>query len=151
MIARLPNSAGTYVLVLDLPEEQRLLIGRLGSFSFPEGTYLYFGSASGPGGLQARIRHHMGVSNRPFWHLDHLRPYTCVRACFFSVSTQPLECIWQRKASQVYKPIYPARKFGASDCRSGCFAHLMRLGSEVNIADLGGMLNEVEVDGIFFP
>ena len=139
------------MLILDMLAEQRLRIGRLGIFSFPEGTYLYFGSASGPGGLQARIRHHMGISDRPFWHLDYLRPYVRIRACFITVSSQPLECAWQQKAVQVTPAVYPARKFGASDCRAGCAAHLLKVSGEVKFTELREKFREVGGDANFLP
>ena len=48
---------GSYVLVLKLEEDKRLTIGRLGTFEFPAGLYLYCGSALN--GLEARVRRHL--------------------------------------------------------------------------------------------
>jgi len=49
---------GTYALLLKLDKQERITVGRLGTFDFPAGYYLYVGSALGPGGLQARLARH---------------------------------------------------------------------------------------------
>ncbi len=67
------SSPGTYVLVLAVPRTPRISVGRLGIAGFPAGTYLYIGSAWGPGGLRARIAHHFKPAWRPHWHIDYLR------------------------------------------------------------------------------
>ena len=41
---------GTYVLLLQLPTDEELTIGKLGTFDFPAGWYTYVGSAFGSGG-----------------------------------------------------------------------------------------------------
>ena len=42
-------------------------------FYIPRGTYLYVGSAKGPGGLRARIKRHLRRhGKRLFWHIDYL-------------------------------------------------------------------------------
>ncbi len=54
---------------------KRLEIGRLGSFNIIPGFYAYVGSAFGPGGLRARIRHHLESVAQPHWHIDYLLGY----------------------------------------------------------------------------
>jgi Uri superfamily endonuclease len=49
---------GTYALLLKLDKQERITVGRLGTFGFPAGYYLYVGSALGPGGLRARLARH---------------------------------------------------------------------------------------------
>ena len=49
---------GTYALVLQLERQEEIAIGKLGTFTFPAGYYLYVGSALGPGGLEARLARH---------------------------------------------------------------------------------------------
>ena len=46
---------GAYALVLHLERKEEITVGRLGTFAFPAGYYLYAGSALGPGGLEARL------------------------------------------------------------------------------------------------
>ena len=55
----LPAMSGTYALLLRLDAAVQLAVGRLGDFTFPEGDYVYVGSARGPGGLRARVRRHI--------------------------------------------------------------------------------------------
>lgn len=57
-IEQLPATAATYTLCFEIPTEGTVAVGRLGSKHFPAGLYLYVGSARGPGGLRARVRHH---------------------------------------------------------------------------------------------
>ena len=49
---------GTYVLVLASQRTDPVRIGRLGTLALKPGVFIYVGSAFGPGGLAARIRHH---------------------------------------------------------------------------------------------
>ncbi len=56
---------GTYALLLKLDRWERITVGKLGTFDFPAGYYLYVGSALGPGGLQARLAHHQRGSKSP--------------------------------------------------------------------------------------
>jgi Uri superfamily endonuclease len=57
---------GTYALLLKLDKQERITIGKLGTFDFPAGYYLYVGSALGPGGLRARLaRHRRGSESSP--------------------------------------------------------------------------------------
>ena len=49
---------GTYALLLRLDKQERITVGKLGTFDFPVGYYLYVGSALGPGGLRARLARH---------------------------------------------------------------------------------------------
>ena len=61
---------GTYALVLVSCSHQRVEVGKLGRLAVQSGYYVYVGSAFGPGGLKARIAHHVKISRRPHWHID---------------------------------------------------------------------------------
>jgi Uri superfamily endonuclease len=67
------DGKGVYVLILYLPYRRTIQIGRLGKFNFSDGYYAYVGSAFGPGGLAARLSHHLRRSHKPRWHIDYLR------------------------------------------------------------------------------
>jgi len=69
----LPARPGSYLLWLYLPRRTRIAVGRLGERIFPRGWYGYCGSACGPGGLRARLGHHLGATQRPHRHIDYLR------------------------------------------------------------------------------
>jgi hypothetical protein len=69
----LDSTPGTYALILALQSSTELQVGCLGRIRFHAPFYLYFGSAFGPGGLQARIEHHLQPARRAHWHIDYLR------------------------------------------------------------------------------
>ena len=118
-----PRQPGSYVLIMRLPEQTVLNIGKLGRFDFPAGWYAYAGSARGPGGLAARIAHHRRASKTPHWHIDHLRSRAELIAVWYTVGQQKRECDWARALSELPGAGLVAPGFGASDCR--CATHLL--------------------------
>jgi Uri superfamily endonuclease len=126
-----PSLPGTYALFLSLSEPVKLTIGKLGGFDFPAGEYVYMGSARGPGGLRARLRHHLRPVQRPHWHIDYLRTQAVVSGGVyvvqvdFSVGSTPLECAWSQALLALPGTSVPADGFGASDCSRGCATHLI--------------------------
>lgn len=72
VVTDIPALPGSYVLVFDLKQPLGLEVGRLGMVTLAPGRYVYFGSAWGPGGLQARIRRHVRPDKSPHWHIDYL-------------------------------------------------------------------------------
>ena len=123
----LPTAGGSYTLFLRLTASATIRVGRLGRFDFPAGTYAYFGSAFGPGGLQARLGRHLRGGGALRWHVDYLRSRATVAGYCYTVSTQRLECVWSRAAAAWPGASAPVPGFGASDCRAGCPAHLFLL------------------------
>lgn len=118
------TTCGTYALFMELLFAQRIQIGRLGTVPFPASIYLYAGSAFGPGGLRARLQHHLDEAQRPHWHVDYLRRVAPVRSVWATSDPRRLECIWAAAA----RSLRGAREvpgFGASDC--GCSSHLVAL------------------------
>ncbi|MCJ7701215.1 MAG: GIY-YIG nuclease family protein [Anaerolineales bacterium] len=128
---KLPVQPGTYALILELVHPRRLLAGRLGEHHLPEGIYVYLGSARGPGGLRARLGHHFSGRGRLHWHIDYLRSMAQVRGWAYFVTAAglhppvPTECEWSLFLAGLPGAIIPVPKFGASDCRAGCPAHLV--------------------------
>ena len=112
---------GTYCVQLHCKQGVGISIGKLGSFRFEAGYYLYVGSAFGPGGVHARLRHHCNVSLRPHWHLDYLRPYAEVINTWY-VAEQRHEHRWAEILEQTGALNIPVRGFGSSDC--DCESHL---------------------------
>lgn len=130
-MTELPAEPGSYALRLALERPVHLAIGRLGSFEFPAGAYLYLGSARGPGGLRARLRHHARLHERPHWHLDWLRPYARLTDGWYAQSCADLECAWSQAIAALPGVKIPASGFGSADCRQGCPAHLLLLPREM--------------------
>ncbi len=123
-LERVPARSGTYALFLELPVAQQLEIGRLGSLPFSAAVYLYSGSAFGPGGLRARLQHHLHPSPRPHWHVDYLRPAASLTGFWSTSDPRRLECLWAAAAGSLPGARQVAG-FGSSDCR--CVSHLVAL------------------------
>lgn len=118
----LDATPGTYALLLELEEPAELEVGRLGRIHFESPFYLYFGSAFGPGGLGARLAHHMKAARRPHWHVDHLRRVASVRGAWYTGERARLECTWV-DAGSALPGVSLVPGFGSSDCR--CPSHLL--------------------------
>ena len=127
-IDSLESLPGNYALGLKLNQTQILRIGRLGSFRFKSGHYLYFGSARGPGGVAARVSRHLRdpQQKRAHWHIDWLSAVARPRLVVWSHNLEGRECEWGDllQSHGTREPL----GFGASDCR--CGGHLLRLDSD---------------------
>jgi len=119
----LESHPGTYALLLAWPRAAAVTVGRLGEHRFPPGSYVYVGSALGPGGLRARVRRHLGSARRLHWHIDYLRPHTTIREIWLIHDTERRECEWAARLSALAGARVPVPGFGASDC--DCVAHLV--------------------------
>jgi len=113
---------GTYTLVFSSSIDKPINIGKLGTLFLKPGFYVYIGSAFGPGGLKARIKHHFNHSARPHWHLDYLRPALSVCEIWYTYDQTRREHQWAEIHSQTRGSILPLPGFGSSDCR--CLSHL---------------------------
>jgi Uri superfamily endonuclease len=118
------NEGGSYLLILRMDMPAGLIVGRLGTFVFPAGWYVYTGSAFGPGGLRARLRHHWNRSERAHWHIDALRSAAQPVSYLLAPGERGLECRWAQALFKLGGQL-AAPGFGASDCHSGCPAHLI--------------------------
>lgn len=131
---QLPKANGSYVLVLELKRARVLTIGRLGKVTLPAGMYVYAGSAFGSGGLRSRLGRHLRGDGVKHWHIDYVRAVAEARMCFYTVSDARLECIWSQALAALPEATIPAQGFGASDCRSGCLAHLIGFPPDIDFA-----------------
>ena len=116
---------GVYLLLMALARERELVIGRRRKARFPQGVYLYVGSAHGPGGLQARLRRHCRPDKPLHWHVDYLRCHATLEAIWAWQTGRRAECQWAAAALQLPGVNVPMARFGASDCR--CETHLVHL------------------------
>lgn len=119
----LPVEKGTYVLFFRMREPRILRVGRLGMLSFQRGFLAYVGSALGPGGLAARVGHHLRIASRPRWHLDYLRPFAEPNVLWYAESRKSLEHDWACILREAFVESIPTPGFGCSDCR--CPSHLL--------------------------
>jgi len=113
---------GTYVLVLSSRSTDLIQVGRLGALQLQSGSYLYVGSALGPGGVRGRLAHHLRPSRRPHWHIDYLRAHTSVEEIWYRLDGQRLEHVWAERISLAETASVPLFGFGSTDC--SCESHL---------------------------
>jgi len=113
---------GTYALVFTAKRKKRLNIGKLGALSLQPGYYVYVGSAFGPGGLKARIRHHCKRSGRRHWHIDYLSENLPPDEVWYTHDATRREHHWSEVLSHAGGASIPLPGFGSSDCR--CISHL---------------------------
>ena len=119
------SDKGTYILILRASRTSEIQVGKLGRFKFRDGTYAYVGSAFGPGGLKARIQHHLKPIRSPHWHIDYLRTDAAPVQIWGSAYPRKLEHRWSAVLAQSRQTTIPVSGFGSSDCR--CQTHLFRL------------------------
>jgi sugar fermentation stimulation protein A len=107
--------SGTYIAVFALSRRRQIQVGRLGSFWFEPGFYLYIGSAQR--NLSARLARHARRVKPLRWHIDYLS----AKAPMIGAMTVPCpherECELAGELRRMYELAVPG--FGASDCRCG--------------------------------
>ena len=105
-----------------LPSSVDIQVGQAGCHHFVKGSYLYVGSALGPGGVRARLGHHLRQARRLHWHIDYLRQHAAIDEIWFVEKTQRFEHRWAELVTDLpgCQPVIPG--LGASDC--GCMTHL---------------------------
>lgn len=134
-------AGGTYLLLLYLPRARQIQVGRFGNFRFERGCYCYVGSALGPGGLAARLRHHARGSTRPHWHLDYLRRYASVCTALICADGVRREHEWADACAAEPGSAIPVPGMGSSDC--GCVSHLFSLVSTVVFERIGKRIQAI--------
>jgi len=114
--------AGVYRIWLELSARVTRKIGALGYVSLPPGWYVYTGRAARA--LVARVRRHLRRAKRAHWHIDFLlaAPTCRVRRVVLASRCAADECRVHQAMGRMVRSVVPG--FGASDCRSGCGAHL---------------------------
>jgi Uri superfamily endonuclease len=60
----------SYVLLIELENEKRIGIGKLGNIKFKKGFYVYVGSAKK--NLIQRVERHYSKEKKLHWHIDYL-------------------------------------------------------------------------------
>ena len=118
---------GIYLLFLKIEEDIELEIGSLGMQSLSKGSYIYVGSAFGPGGLEKRLYRHKRKEKKIFWHIDYLlNNENCrIKSIGKLYSDQKLECELNKAIHLLFQNdgLYPIKGFGSSDCK--CQSHLL--------------------------
>lgn len=108
---------GVYLLVMELPKNTSVMVGKHGFVYFQQGYYVYVGSALN--GLEQRIERHLRKQKKIHWHIDYLLPSTEIVDIFYKESNRRDEC----RIARVFERTFPGiLGFGCSDC--ACSSHL---------------------------
>jgi Uri superfamily endonuclease len=128
---------GIYVLIIQLRTDADVTVGRLGTLHFPEGLYVYVGSAQTA--LEKRIERHLRKEKQLHWHVDYLLQCSSAKVLkiFCKNAGKPEEC---NIASKIATKGEGVNGFGCSDCR--CKSHLFRIS---NCDFLAGFMQEYEM------
>ena len=91
------------------------------------GTYIYAGRATR--GLPARLARHKKQTKPVHWHIDHLtvRQTVAIENILLIPAKPNLECTIVRILLEQTGVTVPVHRFGSSDCRQGCPAHLVQI------------------------
>jgi Uri superfamily endonuclease len=123
------TNSGCYQLKIKVTQNITLQIGALGLCSFPQGDYIYTGSAMK--NLAARIARHHRKEKKLRWHIDYLLAHPAVKLA--EVVSYPSEikeeCFYNQRLLNE-KAEVPVLGFGSSDCKN-CPAHLVKLETPV--------------------
>lgn len=109
-----------YIIKGHLAKEETISVGKLGTFVFPKGHYIYVGSAKR--NIRSRIERHLRMEKKYRWHFDYFRPYLQVE----KVQTFPGEqgeCQLFHKLLSEKRGKIIVKGFGSSDCK--CHSHLI--------------------------
>lgn len=111
---------GIYHLIIFMPESKIIEIGKLGTFYFLRGFYVYTGSAMN--GIESRISRHCRKNKRLHWHIDYLLEYSKIVKIIVYPTKETLECEFNKKVLTLPNCQILVRGFGSSDC--DCPTHL---------------------------
>lgn len=114
------QKAGIYNLIIKLSKDKEIKIGRLGTFVFPKGFYVYTGSAQN--GLEKRIDRHLSRNKKFHWHIDYLLSYTEIVQVLRYAGVKKDECKLNHLIAKSSGAAPVVVKFGSSDCN--CVTHL---------------------------
>ncbi|MGG6431797.1 GIY-YIG nuclease family protein [Anoxybacillus sp. D401a] len=114
------NQHTVYAIFFTIDRNTIVEVGKLGTFLFPKGNYIYVGSAKR--NIQSRIQRHIQVEKRKRWHIDYIRPYGEITHVQ-TYSSELNECARAQQLFQQYNGQWIVKKFGSSDCR--CPSHLI--------------------------
>lgn len=130
-----PVRGGAYVLHLKVKRTVSLRAGAIGAITLTAGLYVYVGSARKS--IEARVARHRRLAGtktgKLHWHIDFLLTHPGVELIGQDAFAGYPECDIAKRIASLKSVSVPVPRFGASDCRSGCEAHLFRVGkSEKN-------------------
>ena len=142
---KLESRKGTYVVGAHCAQAGEVVIGSLGMLRYQPGFYYYVGSAFGPGGLRARLRHHLQPAGKCHWHYDYLKSRVTVASVWVTSEADRVEHEWAGLLAGGFATTIPLPGFGASDCQ--CQTHLYHAIKPLNFTKFN-TLSRVKCDVI---
>ena len=118
LLERENHDSGDYMVILHLEENRDIIIGAQGVRHFPQGYYVYAGSARR--NLAARLARHGRRRKKFHWHIDYLRQYADVTAVVPIRTADDLEHDLARSVGAI--AAWRIDRFGCTDC--DCPSHL---------------------------
>ncbi|MFH1014082.1 MAG: GIY-YIG nuclease family protein [Thermoplasmatota archaeon] len=120
---------GTYLLLIKLPSDVNIQVGKRGLIHFSSGWYVYVGSALR--GIERRVARHCSHNKKMHWHIDYLLESVSIVDVFYKEGTRKEEC---DVASRFLMKCDCIEGFGCSDCAC-CLSHLF-YGSEGHLRSI---------------
>jgi len=108
---------GSYLLIVELEDDQVISIDMKEKRRFDKGNYVYVGSALN--GLEKRIQRHLKADKKMHWHIDYLLEHSKIIDVFYKENIHKEEC---DIAKTFDENLISIKGFGCSDCR--CESHL---------------------------
>ena len=126
---------GSYVLLIELKQDKKISVGKLGNIFFYKGYYAYVGSALN--GLEQRINRHLRSEKKMHWHIDYLLKNAEIVDVFYKESSERQECKISKKLDKDFLSI---PNFGSSDCK--CKSHLFY----GELSEIRGLINNLNME-----
>ncbi|BAV65534.1 hypothetical protein SCLO_1024940 [Sphingobium cloacae] len=117
-----PCGKGAYALIITIGSPAEFAHKGI-THVLPASTYIYAGSAYGPGGIGARLRRHFQREKKLHWHIDRLT--TAAESVRALAIEHGRECEIIAALGHLPGFRHPALGFGSSDCRT-CSSHLLQ-------------------------
>ncbi len=110
---------GTYCILINLNQNSKMNVGKLGEINFQKGYYVYIGSALNS--LEGRIKRHLSSHKKLHWHVDYLLAHknTEIVEVIYALNNDRMEC---KVAEEIADKGSGIKNFGCSDCK--CPSHL---------------------------
>lgn len=128
-VPREAQTAGAYILHLRIRKRLFLKVGALGEVFLPAGRYVYVGSArrSIAGRVSRHLRLAESKTGKRHWHIDYLLLHPATELTSTEAKPFATECAVAKDIASREGASVPVARFGSTDCRSGCEAHLFRI------------------------
>ena len=109
---------GAYILIIELKNNQKIQIGKLGKILFKKGFYVYIGSSMN--NLEKRISRHLSKDKKIHWHIDYLLKKAEIFESYLKENNIKEEC----KLANIFlkEKLEKVVGFGCTDCN--CKSHL---------------------------